>query len=102
MPFAIGATPLPVALANLAMYSTIPERKLKLITNLFGPIQNRISGQSRGNVEIAIQLIKLGANCDAVLRLGGAMPLHQRLGLDNKSAYQLIQLIDQPELSRVA
>ena len=95
-PYATGATPLLIALATMAMYAMLPKHHFRAITSQ----DPRILEVMKGSLECAVQLVKLGANCNVVLRLRGTVPMMQSMGLDNKSALQLINIVNKLELNR--
>jgi hypothetical protein len=95
-----GATALLLACASLAMYSMMPREHRRMIFQE----QPRIADMIRGNLECAVQLVKLGANCSAVYRLGNCggtlFALMKAFGIDNKNAYQLANIAKKLELTR--
>uniref|UniRef100_A0A7S2XN94 phytol kinase n=1 Tax=Attheya septentrionalis TaxID=420275 RepID=A0A7S2XN94_9STRA len=95
-----GATALLLACSSLAMYGAVPQEHARMIFRE----QPRLADMLRGNLECAVQLVKLGANCSAVYRLGNCermlFGMMQSLGIDNKNAYELAQIAKKVELTR--
>eukprot|EP00978_Attheya_sp_CCMP212_P021343 scaffold62177_cov53-Attheya_sp.AAC.1 len=92
-----GTTALLLACVCLALHGAVPQEHRRMLPP-------EPADQLRGNLECAVQLVKLGANCSAVYRLGncgGQMcAMMQSLGIVNKNAYQLSNIAKKLELKR--
>eukprot|EP00978_Attheya_sp_CCMP212_P023981 scaffold74636_cov67-Attheya_sp.AAC.4 len=95
-----GATALLLACTSLALYGAIPQERMRMIFREQPAVADRL----RGNLVCAVQLVKLGANCSAVYRLGNCggriFAMMHAFGIDNKNAYQLANIAKKLELTR--
>ena len=101
-PAPIGSTALVLACALLALNNQLPRRIQRMLRSESGQDLN-------GILSCAIQLVKLGANCNAKLKLHDPMMNHScrltssylEYGLGNKTALDLAKLSGKRELVQV-
>eukprot|EP00592_Proboscia_alata_P015056 CAMPEP_0194397860 /NCGR_PEP_ID=MMETSP0174-20130528/125780_1 /TAXON_ID=216777 /ORGANISM="Proboscia alata, Strain PI-D3" /LENGTH=545 /DNA_ID=CAMNT_0039194087 /DNA_START=140 /DNA_END=1774 /DNA_ORIENTATION=- len=94
-----GTTALLLACMVLALYSgRILRKELEK--------DKKLAQQLKGNLECAIQLVKLGADCGVVLRYdnfshgGFVMEVMKSIGIDNNNAYQMAVKSEKIALTR--
>lgn len=96
----LGATALVLALACIAMISSAPGFATR---GMMTPQLNKVL---QGNLECAIQLVKLGANCNAKLIIPASSnttiaSMYRQFGLHNKTAVQLATITGKGEIIEV-
>lgn len=98
-----GSTALLIACSSLAMYGSMPRAHLRAMMQQMPQLAETLEG----NLECAIQLVKLGADCNVKLKIGNhaygnpLTSMQKQFGLDNKSAYELAIASKKTELVKV-
>ncbi|GFH53160.1 hypothetical protein CTEN210_09636 [Chaetoceros tenuissimus] len=96
-----GSTALLIACSTLAMYGSMPRAQLRAMMQQMPQLAQTLEG----NLECAIQLVKLGADCNVKLKIGNhtgfVVSMQKQFGLDNKSAYELAIASKKTELVKV-
>ncbi|OEU08634.1 hypothetical protein FRACYDRAFT_249528 [Fragilariopsis cylindrus CCMP1102] len=92
--FTCDTTALLLACSNLAFFGISSQDQKRQMLQ----VQPELAGTLRGNLECAIQLVKLGADCNEMYKEKN-MYMHS-LNLGNKNAYQLAKISKQSELIR--
>ena len=90
--FTCDTTALLLACSNLAFFGISSQDQKRQMLQ----VQPELAGTLRGNLECAIQLVKLGADCNEMYKEKN-MYMHS-LNLGNKNAYQLAKISKQSEL----